>query len=569
MTETYAKEIDLIGSEVAPHIEHNGSSVTYQRLTVASHSSAGFSINIVVPNMNVFVNRSIKYTIPLQATFTGTNVATTVPLMSDVATPFCIRSMADMRIFQTMAVTINGVTLPASAINDLYIEPLLHYDPMYRKEHPLSYPDPSANYADVAGSNISPMSPYGTSINAIGGNTRGNYPYTVISSTATSLVVAFNLVGWIYVPNLLGLDKSDERGLIGVKTIDLNINYNLDPKYVISILPTLVGTTTATLTSIVCVDNGAPTLLLKYISPPQEMLPTQPVSYRFQRMERFPQALGAVANAGTTFTIVSNTIQLPTIPRYVYAYVRESDTNKTASTTDTFATVADSNGISINFNNQSALCSSATQLELYNICRTMGLMDTWHQFTGLSIKSSPGGIQVPMPTIGAPICLKFGKHISLGDPNLSIGQSGSFNFQLAFTGKALINMTNPTLYVILAYDQDFILTPQGEVHIQNVVSPNEFNGSGGLVSGGLVSGGARLQRVRDTENGQFNGGFSFGDFLGKANDWLKDTKIISTIAKAIPATSAIAPAISSFGYGASEGGATLTKAEMKAMIKSL
>ena len=87
-----------------------------------------------------------------------------------------------------------------------------------------------------------------------------------------------------------------------------------------------------------------------------------------------------------------------------------------------------------NFNNQSGLLSSATQVDLWKMSMRNGSQQNFNEFYGFANILAPGGVGTGdlVPTTGAMLVLN--PTVDFGLPNyLAAGSQGNFNFQFSLT----------------------------------------------------------------------------------------------------------------------------------------
>jgi hypothetical protein len=537
-----------------PVVSVNGTQVTYRQFPASSWSSNNITWQVQPPSVDVYINRAIQKVIPLTISYTG-DAGLGNLLLADGSD--ALRSLPALRFTTNEIININGVGFPSSQNFEIYPEILVHYSAEYKKRHPLSAPDITQQYADAIGGIGNPLGNYTGSDTLEGSLKRGAYVQRVgsITRTQTTATIQVDVLEWVHIPQLLGLDCVKETGLTRVRSLDVNSVLDLSAQKVVSSASANVATASVVVSAI-------PQLLVKFITPPREMIPRGTLRYKHSRLERFITAYGQVCASNSSVTFPSNNIQLPYVPRYMFAFVREADNYKTFKSTDTFMRL---DNVSINFNNQTGVLSTAPISSLWEISKQCGLLDSLPMFAGLTRSS---GFQV-VGTAGSLFCAEFGRHISLGDPSLSIGSSGSFNFNVQVTATnvnqgAVIN--NPTLYLIVVYDQVLVIGEGGEITFETPQVPV-----------GDIASGEPFQVMYDT-NGLYGGGIK--EFFQKIGDWFKRTKILSTLGKVIgpalaPFTGPVGPQVASVvtsgleRMGLGEGGAVMSKRELKKMIKAL
>ena len=558
---TIDPEIDSSSAKPMSVYQVNGNQTTYRSYPANNVGVNSITWSIQAPSMGAYLNRAIMTRIPVTLTFAGTAGGNTLLLQKGMD---ALRSYADMRMLLTQTVTINGCTLNSSVCYDTYPDILAHYNHEYQKIHPLGAIDPNQEYSYAVGAINNPLSDYSTSETyEQGGLKRGAYPITSdFTNTSTAASITFYLTSWIYVPNLLGADCVHDTGLIRIRNID--VNYTLDTSSLVKVWShDNLSTGHGTISSSSIALGNACMAYCKWITPPSDMKPTGNLHYKHMRMERFANSYSASLAVGASTTLDSNNIQLPNVPHYVYVYVREADNYKTINKTDTFGSLTN---VSFDFHNQSALLSSASQQDLFMMSKDCGLIDNLTMFSGECASSDYDGTRVG--TVGTLCCFEFGRHISLGDNSISVGSAGQYNFMVHCTVKNVNQttaITMPTLYIIVAYDQELIMSEGGDVTLVTPIVPTTFSASG---EGNVI-------QLPYDDSGQFGG--SFKSVFGKIKNFFRKTQLISKIGSVLapmlgpmggPLASTALNMVRESGYG-EDGGKTLGKSELKKLIRKL
>jgi hypothetical protein len=421
-------------------------------------------------------------------------------------------------------------------------------------------PDTYQVLADGIGALNNPLATYDTQEAMPQGQKRGAFQVkSIVSRTSTSFVVQYELIDWVYIPQLLGLDCENELGLTRQSQIVINDTFNFDASRVIS----HAVSPRTTLTSVSCIMSDQPDLTVKYISVPRELLPQGVLRYKHLKLERFVSAPSGTLAANGVTTITSNNIQLQRVPRYVWFFVREADQNMTRESSNTFCALQA--GTYINFNNQGALLSTARLEDWWMMARDCGLQDSYEEFAGLAFGPSFANVG----TMGSVGCVQFGRHISLGQ-GLQIGQAGTFNFNMSVNVMNVNQnsaITTPTLYIIVGYDHEMVISEGGDVSFELPVTPVGMVGSADeLIKMPAMVGGALEHR-----------GAGFFDWLQKAHDWIKENKIISKVSGALSSVPLLASVVGPINAAATHlgyserarGGKAMSREELRQAIKDL
>src|SRR5690606_32698689 len=119
--------------------------------------------------------------------------------------------------------------------------------------------------------------------------------------------------------------------------------------------------------------------------------------------------------AGVTNPLSSNNIQLNSIPRRMYIYVRErnQDLYSTPNNPDTYFSIEN---ISIQFQNKNGLLASASKQQLYEISVKNHCNMSWTQWSGGPVVNSAlpfGSTANHYGTIGSILCIEYASDIGL------------------------------------------------------------------------------------------------------------------------------------------------------------
>ena len=547
-------EVDT-SAQVATHLDIGGSRVTFQNLASTSYGATSASWLIIPPSQDAFINRCIKVVYPITVTYTGT--ASGSYLLTSGRDG--LRSCPNLRFTTNENISINNSQFPSSDLSwDVYSELMTHFNKVHAMEHPLACPDPTQSYSDANGGFNNPLSGWENASPVVpGALKRGGYRMLSITRDASSAVITYELIGYLTLPGIFGIDQSSAQGLTRIQQIKIESYYDFTAANVISHDPG----SSDTISSVTVALTSAPSLVIKYITVPPALKPQGPLVYPCLKFDRFTQAgltsVGAYGGGSDSATCVSNNIMVQRVPRYLFLWVRDSKAVKTITSTDTFMKI---NAVRINFNNQSGLLATARTSDLWLMSKQCGLLDPLPAFEGRAFNQSEFA---NIGTVGSIVCLEFGRHISIGD-ELSIGSPGSFNLnvEVDFRNPSAATHSSLELRTVVAYDQQLTIDEHGGIHVDMTTSP----------VGLIASGGCTVDFVKVPSQSTVVTGAGFMDFMSGINKFLKDTKLISGISGALSAVPMLAPfagplagVSSSMGYGGQE----MSKAQLKSMIKQL
>ena len=422
-----------------------GLRVNEQVNTADSWGSAGStpvqaSWTVNPPSTSTIVDRNIK----VRAYF---EISTDQPLqlgLNDALRQFPIASIMDV-----LTVQINGETVSDNMADKIHAMLCYGNDAETRRGDTSTSPSMPDNYQEysdysVYGSGKNSLSNYGEQAVEEG---RGGFPVEVLSSTSFRVVITEPL---FLSPFLTGLHSADE-GFVNVNQMNINMRWKQNISQLMS--HSSLGNA---ITSVSVSMYQAPELLTTFITPDL----TQPIPQLqvlpYVKTQEYIKQMSAL-NAGASTNIVSDSIKLSQVPRKVYLFCRHQRSTSTQDTADSFLSIEN---LSVLWNNQSGLFSSATPQDLYRISKGNGLNQTWAQFSKYR---------------GSVFCAEFGKDIGLLDTEAP-GCQGQYTIQVqatmknqsasAFTGEFYMVILNEGTFSI---SENFARASLGNLNQQMVL----------------------------------------------------------------------------------------------------
>ena len=123
------------------------------------------------------------------------------------------------------------------------------------------------------------------------------------------------------------------------------------------------------------------------------------------------------------------------IPDKLIIYVRKQ--GKTWTDADSFLAIKK---ININWNNNTGVCSSFNQVDLWRCSVEAGSNQSWDEFKGYAYRNNPlgednagAGAGKFVSTCGSVLMLDVGQHLNLVEDYYAPGSIGQFSFQIAVT----------------------------------------------------------------------------------------------------------------------------------------
>ena len=409
----------------------SGSQVSWKQWTSTSISTTSINYSCPPPSGSIIVDRKIKHYIPMRLTYTGIppNGATLLNPNYDAPRAFPLAS-----IYETIQASINNQSISFSCAD--VIQALLRFntdEDLKEGDYSStpSFQDQSQQYIDLYNSVRSPLQNYGDSPDeSVMG--RGGFPFTIVANPVSGGVNAVTaIVDVAFCENLymspFYFGKDNSQGFFNVNTMDFTFNFiSSIANRVWSHIPTINGVANA-ITASTCTFGGGqtmspalttfaggqvPCLFIKYITPQetQVLSPQMVLTYPYFDIQRYASNVGTIASGAST-TYPSNNIQLSSIPRRMYVYVRQTNAELygNARHTDTYAQI---NNISIQFMNKNGLLSSCNMEQLYDMSKKNHCNMSWTQWSGGPVYR-PGDWATTMGTVGSIVCIEFATDIGL------------------------------------------------------------------------------------------------------------------------------------------------------------
>jgi hypothetical protein len=450
-----------------------GQNVVCSTQPAISQSTSALTFNIQVPSEQTVVDRRILWAMTTTLTFTCAN---TIVYGTDV----CLAPFPNHQLCSTLQATINN---NSTSINISDVLPALLKLEEGRELQRFSGTCPTAsdvyyNYTDCQGQPnnatgsfnvltselVNPRGAFygynvttpGTAVNSGVSMTQAGTTYTITYSTCEPLICP---------PFLWGAPISNTAGMYGVQNMNLVCNFK-NGNRAIRFLTASAQTGFSGTVTISTIANSR--LLLNYLTPhPSDLMPARNV-VPYMEYPRYFSAPGTAIASGAVQTLVSNTYNLNQIPDKLVIFARiPSSTTLTPSNADTFLTIQ---SISINFNNNAGILSSASMADLYRYSVEAGSNQSWHEFCGqvidgAALANSTQTINVAgqfIPTVGSVLVLDFARHIQLIEDYYAPGSLGNFQVQFSVN---VFNQSSASItpdLVLITVNSGVFVTERGQ-----------------------------------------------------------------------------------------------------------
>lgn len=594
-----------------------GKRTTFKPWTSTSVSTANINFSTPPPSSKIIVDRKITFTLPMRLFFTATVQPgyRVFQKNRDAPRAFPIHSMLD-----TIQLTINncGITQNVGEI----IQALLRFNAdrkLFAKDYSETPTclDSSQSYHDLVGTIHNPLSLYGDSNFDDVANRGGFSGFKIVRNPKNTGNVAASYVGVIdmicteqIMLSPLYWGGENGSGFINVTSMDWVFNFlsgapfrawsHVNDPLISEITGGVVlfnnfSNNIFNIQDAFSYQTSQPFVNINYITPDDNQIinPHQPISYPYFSVDKYVTDTSSLAY-GLSTTIQSNNIQLSSIPRRIYIYARPSNANyyTHVNMTDCYFAIEK---LSVQFENYTGLFANASQFQLYEMSRKNHCNLSWSEWSGQKLyklgSSDWDEHELQFSGPGSILCIEFASDIGLDNNEApGLGQ-GTYNLQVSVDIRN-VNSSHEwnaypiSLYVLVVSEGTFTITESGSAMVQtSVLSTRD-------VLEARANPMYNYLDVQEVNGGNFysglkNLGSKIYENLGKANKYLKDTKLISkaaNVASYIPGTPGVLAqdvekAASSFGYGYKKpkksmggvvlGGKRMTKNQLQNRLKHI
>lgn len=573
-----------------------GDSISFKNYPANSVAASVINFNNANPPAGSFItDRSVDFSCPVRLTING-NLTTTNSSFAPSSTLLNLgkdapRSFPLASSIQTVTAQINNetVTIPSSDVFQQLSRYNISTDLKVRDYSGTpTYPDMCFNYNDLTGTNNNCLAQYANSPN---GSVipRGAWPFTFVSNpavtpttsgAAVTAVVDFFVTEPIFLsPFYFGAIAQDAVGFYNVQTISLAMNFLAQAGARLWSHADVVATSGAivvksNITSIVVQFNNftspafsfanivnQPNLGFKYIAPnlltKERLGPLQGVTYPYWKIDEYiTDLMNPIAYGVGPTPYNTNTVQLSTIPRYLYIDARPSQSALLSSPTFTDTSLVIS-GVSVQFQNNPSLMASCSQYQLWKInAKNSGSQD-YISWIGQSQCNTLNAVKTG---IGSVLCLEFGTDLQMSEPTQAPGVAGNFALQvtviLSNMNSSLSWDTVPiSIRLITMTLGTFSVPALGQANVQQSVLTVED------VIAAQQRPAVSYHSIKTPYGGDFFS--SLSNFANNVNNFLKEHKVVSSVASLIPhpAAQAVSGISKSLGYG----GKFVSRAELDSM----
>jgi hypothetical protein len=452
------ERISHIKSSVPFAVEDGASQVTFQSFPATTPTSTNNVIyNVQVPSMSTVIDRNVYMQATPQLQFTIDQVPVG-ELAMNYGYADSLQAFPLLSLFTTMQSTINNCSITTN-IKDILPQILRMYDHeklvRYNSSTPCLPDLFFQQYSDALGTQTNPM---GSFQNMSFNNDlipRGAFPIQmdVIHTDAEGAVdeslvsTSLNDRWTIYVTftvmePLIGLSpfantgNNDSAGFLGINAMTLQFNVDQSCSRVWSSAHDYIRSI-----RVVSFTNCALLLNLLSLQPEQYAKISAKNVLPYLDLPRYTYSSGVALAPRNQQSYTFTNIQLNQIPDLVMIVARKPMANQNW-TDSSFLTIK---GISINFNNQSGILSSATQTQLFQLSQKNHSSQSYYEFIGQANANvnigADAGKGETIPSLGSLLVLNPAMDFGLNSM-YSASSAGQFNFQFTLQ---VYNQTNENI----------------------------------------------------------------------------------------------------------------------------
>lgn len=447
---------DAAFSILAPASEFR--SVQY---TTNSTSLSSDNFKLPVSSPSDMISRVIYISKTYAIDFVGTRVGGG-NLLSDWGLYTSLRANPLHRSIVNLSVKINDNSI-AIPCNDIITAVNQHYH--YNEGKNLlantmspNYKDASADYNALVNTIRNPLGSFSDSNSYT--ERRGSHPIQISNHTVTTATVQFTLTEPLYISPLSTSALHSDSPLTNITSLELNVIYDSN---LVGCLLSHATSSASTFSNITVRQIDTPSVILTIRTLPINIPRPLHAVYDYHGISRYITD-GTTIAPGASTNIVSNSVQLSSVPNYVYIYARRSNATHTYTKSDTFMAL---NSIELSYGNRSGILAGTPPQGLYDIAVRNGCTDTFPEW----YPSGNGPRQIF--GCGSVLKLKWGVDVPLS-PLDSPGVQRSQNLSV----KVNVTNTQPdnctiSLYIVVVESGLMMVQPSKTILQTSILSSND------------------------------------------------------------------------------------------------
>lgn len=435
--------IHSITDNIPFSVVKGGMNVSAQTFNANSKSESQQTYNIVLPSENTLVSREVIWKQKIRFVATGTPA--TGKRLIEYGDDCAFGAFPLNQQVETIQVVLNNNTVSeqtrdslATMLNFMSMDDMKYYSTMTP-----TMPDQFKNYADADKAFNDVLSGYKAG-NYLGDEIpRGSHPIRILPVSevpgntnpvspdgATSITVVFEaeFAEPLFIsPFAYSAGRySATSAMYGLSALNLTMNLDATCKRMFRLKNDIPNFSLKTEPS-----RGTYEIQLMLITPQSSDFLPQRNILPYVNLNRYNKQEADQISASSDVAMASGTIQSPnislsSIPDKLICVVRKKMSSQSFTDSDTFMAIKK---VNITFGNQTGICSSMTQEQLFKASVANGVNSNWLQWRGKTT-NMVAGVNSNLYLKGSVLCLQFGKDINLQDYEAS-GSIGQYNLNFS------------------------------------------------------------------------------------------------------------------------------------------
>lgn len=418
-----------------------GMNISAQSFNANSKSESQQTYNIVLPSENTLVSREIIWKQKIRFSASGTPAVG--KRLIEYGDDCAFGAFPLNQQLETVQVVLNNNTVSEQSKDSLAT--LLQFmsmdDMKFYSTMTPTMPDQYKNYIDADKSNNDVMGGYKAG-NLLGDEVpRGAHPIRIIPEselagntnpvsadglTLITVVFEVEFAEPLFISPFAYFAGrySSTSAMYGLSALNLTMNLDATCKRMFRLKSAIPNFSLRTLP-----NEGTYEIQLMLITPQSSDFLPQRNILPYVNLNRYTKSENGFVIAGASGSIQSPNISLSSIPDKLICVLRKKMSSQSFTDTDTFMAIKK---INITFGNQTGICSSMTQEQLFKASVANGVNSNWLQWRGKTT-NMVAGVNSELFLKGSVLALAFGKDINLQDYEApgSIGQY-NLNFSVEY-----------------------------------------------------------------------------------------------------------------------------------------
>lgn len=287
---------------------------------------------------------------------------------------------------------------------------------------------------------------------------RGSFPYTIVSNSPTAAVITATLQEPVFISSLLLDPRCKRNAIAGIDSVDVSVSYRSNPE---NFMWSHATDSTSNSLDSISVAFGVPKLTAKFmdasLNDRKNIQSDKIYTYPYYYPDLLTTQFGSINSGAVFLNKPSNSITLKAIPQSIYIWVGKEYNTRTFNDAHSYLSIE---AIDVNFSSKHSL-ASASKIQLFNVAQENNYRGSWTDWSGIPTAVALGSsAAVNVAGGGCVLKLVFGKDIQLPYGSYP-SQIGTYHFaiNISATNRSAATIASAVLYMLPVYS--------GTLSIQN------------------------------------------------------------------------------------------------------